>query len=623
MNFLDETFSLEKLKSLSVKELEDLAEEIRSFLVHSVSKTGGHLASNLGVVELTIALHYCFDSPKDQILWDVGHQSYVHKILTGRTKGFETLRKYKGLSGFPKPAESPHDIFAVGHSSSSISAGYGLCVSRDLLKKTNHVISVIGDGSMTGGMAFEALNNAGRSETNFIVVLNDNQWSIAQNVGAFATYLNNIRTAPGYVGAKAGVSKFLRKIPLLGSVITAFIDWFKSVLRYILVPGVFFEELGFKYIGPIDGHDLNELTKVFNKVKRMKGPLLLHVYTKKGKGYEQAEASPAVYHGVSSFDVETGEPISHGSSESFSSVFGSTLAELAESNHKILAVTASMPDGTGLGIFQKKFPRRFFDVGIAEAHAVTFCAGLAKNGFVPVFAVYSTFLQRAYDQVLQDVCLQGLPVVLAVDRASVGSDGETHQGIYDIAFLSHMPNLTILAPMNFRELSDMLAFSANHGGPVAIRYPRGCREISENFDSPIIFSKSQWLAEGDGVAIISVGAMMKTAHEVFLRLKKICNPALINARFIKPMDEELVEALWRFKRVYVIEDGVLNGGYGSNLGLLLKNPQTLKIFSFPDVFVPQGSEDELYIQYGLDAESIYNAIAEDVSCDNSRNSPES
>jgi len=617
MRYLDNINFPDDLKKLKKSELPILAGEIREFLINSVSKTGGHLASNLGVVELTLALHYCFDFLKDKIVWDVGHQSYTHKILTGRKNKFNTLRKKDGLSGFPKRTESDYDAFDTGHSSTSISSGLGLAQARDLSGEKYNVISVIGDGSMTGGLVYEALNNAARNNTKFIIILNDNQMSISKNVGAMSKYLTELRSAPKYIEVKKDVSELLNNLPIFGSKVNRVLEKTKDGIKYALLPTVMFEQLGIKYIGPIDGHDINGLINVLNRVKKFNKPVLIHVLTIKGKGYANAEKYPSKYHGIGPFDVTTGMPFSKKNGETYSEVFGRVLCALSAKNKKIVAVTAAMPLGTGLDFFSKVYSKRFFDVGIAEEHAVTFAAGMARGGFVPVFAVYSTFLQRSYDQILHDVCIQRLHVVFALDRAGiVGDDGETHQGIYDLSYLSHMPNMTVIAPKNKLEFEKMIEFAVNKfDGPIAIRYPKGvASNIFESFDSEIEFGKSEYIFDGKDIALIFVGNMADTVFEVYNRLViNGYNPALINARFVSPIDIDLVKDIEnRFEYIFTIEDNINSGGFGCNLNLALINNRVFgkKIynFSFPDVFVKQGSKDEIYKEYGLNSESIFKSI---------------
>ncbi len=605
-----------KLKKLNSGELKELCADIRRFLIESISKTGGHLASNLGVVELSVALHYCFNSPTDKLIWDVGHQAYVHKIITGRADRFNTLRKLDGLSGFPKSSESEHDVFNTGHSSTSISAALGFCVARDLKNERSKVVAVIGDGSMTGGLAFEGLNNAGRKNTDIIVILNDNQMSISENVGALSVYLNEFRTAKKYLEAKADIIKFLHKLPLIEKPLTNVLDKAKSSIRNMLVPGHLFEELGFTYIGPLDGHNIKQLIRVLTKVRAMKGPILVHVYTTKGKGYEMAEINPSGFHGVPAFDIDTGESNVR-DTITYSHVFGQTLCELAAKDKRILAVTASMTDGTGLTCFKERFPNRIFDVGIAEAHAVTFCAGLAKSGFLPVFAVYSSFLQRSYDQLMSDICLQNLHAVFAIDRSGlVGSDGETHQGIYDISFLSHMPNLMIFSPKCAEEMKLLLTHIFTLSCPVAIRYPRGeaiqlpTQDISNHYYE--IHRSSLVDNVVARIAMVSVGTIFKEVYESAKLLEaKGVAVDIINPRILKPIENELCNILSKYERVLTVEENVRTGGFGSSLLLALNENNIvskLQILSLPDDFIPQGTRAELLKRYGLDAQGLFNEI---------------
>ena len=612
---LDRINSPKKIKRLSPDILEVLAAEIRDFLVHSIADTGGHLASNLGVVELTLALHKIFDSPKDKIIWDVGHQSYIHKIITGRKDRFHTLRRLDGLSGFPKTGESEHDAFGTGHSSTAISAALGLATARDLkcnnCAKREKVIAIVGDGSMTGGLAYEGLNNAGRSDTDLIVILNDNQMSICENVGAISRHLNDIRTGPLYLGAKQDIHRILDKLPVMGQVISSGIESAKAALKkYLLHHGVLFEEMGFRYFGPVDGHNIPALLNVLKGVKQIRGPVLVHVLTKKGKGYESAELSPMRFHGVGAFNVDTGKPTNGNTAPTYTDVFSKALTRLAACDKKIVAITAAMHAGTGLGLFKERFPKRFFDVGIAEGHAVTFAAGLAKGGFKPIVAVYASFLQRAYDQIIHDVALQNLPVVFAIDRAGlVGEDGETHQGIYDLSYLSHIPNMTVMAPKDGPELAAMLEFALAHGGPVALRYPRDIAHTAAPEVSPILYSRAETIVTGKNIALVSVGTMNKTAYETaeILRNKGL-NPSTYNARFVKPIDMALVNRLAEYKYVYVLEDAARIGGYGSRLLEALaatkKSLPGFHIFAFPDIFIEAGEREELFKRYKLDANGI-------------------
>lgn len=616
MSFLLKQVNFPKdIKNMEEKTLKQLAKEIRHFLINSVSKTGGHLASNLGVVELTLALHYCFDLPKDKIVWDVGHQAYVHKLLTGRKKQFCHLRQFHGLSGFPKPHESEYDVFAAGHSSTSISAALGIAKARDLKGEQNHVIAVIGDGAMSGGLAYEALNNAAKENTNLIVILNDNEMSIANNVGAMSRYLTHLRTDSAYIHAKESFENFSKKVPLLGNAANFVFEKVRSGAKFLFLPGMLFEEMGFHYIGPIDGHNLEELKEVFQNVKQMRGPLLIHVKTKKGKGYPYAEQESWKYHGVGKFDVKTGKTFSAGK-EDYSAVFGKKLVELAEKNENILALTAAMASGTGLLEFQKKFPKRFFDVAIAEQHGVTFSAGLACQGMIPVFAVYSTFLQRAYDQIVHDVCMQNLPVVFAIDRAGiVGADGETHQGVFDIAYLSHIPNMTLLSPKNKWELEEMLTFAVNFKRPIAIRYPRGtASEEFKNYQQPITYGKSEVIQKGTKIALLTEGHMLPFVMQAAEKLKQQnITPLVVNMRFLKPLDTQILqEAAKCCEYIVTVEDGVRQGGFGAKV---LEYYSDCGIYGvkvcnmgFPDKYIEQGTTEELYHEYQLDGEGIYQSI---------------
>lgn len=527
------------IKNLDMEELPVLAQEIREFLVEKVSRAGGHLASNLGVVELTMALHLVFDLPEDKIIWDVGHQSYTHKLLTGRKEGFDSLRSYGGLSGFPKRKESQCDAFDTGHSSTSISAGLGLVEAREIRGEDYHVISVIGDGSLTGGMAYEALNNASHLKTNFIIILNDNHMSISENVGGMSKYLSHLRTADLYTGLKKSVTNVLEHVPVVGNTMIEQIRKTKSSIKQLVVPGMLFEDMGITYFGPIQGHNIPMLLRALTEAKKVEGPVLLHVMTQKGKGYEPAESAPDKFHGIGPFDIKSGEVTAKKKADTYTDVFGKVLCAEAAKSPRIAAVTAAMADGTGLAGFKKRFPNRFFDVGIAEGHAVTFCAGLAAGGLKPVFAVYSSFLQRGYDQIIHDVALQNLPVVFAVDRAGlVGNDGETHQGIFDLSYLSAVPNMTVMSPKNKWEMADMVRFAVEYDGPIALRYPRGTAcEGCQECRAPIEYGKSEWIYEEEDIAILSVGHMFEEAIEVRKNLKeKGYKCSLINARFVKPVD---------------------------------------------------------------------------------------
>ncbi|MCL2223808.1 MAG: 1-deoxy-D-xylulose-5-phosphate synthase [Defluviitaleaceae bacterium] len=610
----------DNLKRLSISALRSVAGDIREFLIKSISDTGGHLASNLGVVELTLALHTVFSTPYDKIIWDVGHQAYVHKILTGRKGRFGDLRKMDGLSGFPKPCESEHDAFGTGHSSTAISAALGLAIARDVEERDElmgitppqephrkkAIIAVVGDGSLTGGLAYEGLNNAGRADTDLLVVLNDNQMSISKNVGAVARHLNSLRTAKAYLGAKEDVHFILDKLPVVGAPITRGIESAKDILKYAVLPGVLFEEMGFKYIGPVDGHDISALVTALRRVRKLRGPVLLHVVTTKGKGYDIAEEQPRSYHGVGKFDVETGLPEAEQGEPTFTDIFSKHLCEKAKSDSRIVAITAAMRDGVGLSRFKERFPKRFFDVGIAEAHAVTFAAGLAMGGMKPVVAVYSSFLQRAYDNIIHDVAIQNLPVIFAVDHGgAVAGDGETHQGIYDISFLSHIPNLTVLAPSCGSELKEMLDFALEQNGPVAIRYPKSPCKLDnsplEKNSKKISFIQLQ---EGKKVAIVSVGVMLDTAQDVCEKLSQDgFSPALFSARVVKPVCEGLLAALSQYEYVFSLEDGARIGGFGERIG-------AAHAFAFPDVFPETGTRKQLFARYEMDAENIYKKIHE-------------
>ena len=613
-NLLQGINSPEDVKKLNIAQLGELAGEIRDFLISTVSKTGGHLASNLGAVELTLAIHSVFNTPNDKIVWDVGHQSYVHKVITGRKEKFDTLRQLGGISGFPKTNESPHDCFNTGHSSTSISAALGLAKARDIKKEKYSVAAVIGDGALTGGMAFEALNDAGRSPNNFIVILNDNEMSISKNVGGLSSYLSKISTEPFYFKVKEDIDVILNKIPAIGKTAAKALDRVKGTIKYMIIPWMIFEELGFKYLGPIDGHNIAELNKVLARAKTIKGPVFIHVCTHKGKGYTYAEESPQVFHGISPFEVETGEVLVNNGS-GYSGVFGKELVSLAEKDGKITAITAAMPQGTGLELFSQRFPERFFDVGIAEQHAVTFSAGLARNGLKPVVAIYSSFLQRSYDQILHDVALQKLHVVFAIDRAGlVGEDGETHQGLYDLSFLSHIPNMTILAPGDYSEFVRMLEYAVlEHNGPIAIRYPRGKGPEKLMEPEPLVLGQGVLVREGKDVTIAAVGNMVETSIKVADLLEKAgVSVELINSRFIKPLDQNLIiNSAVKTKRIATIEDNSVMGGFGSNV-LEMMNQKGInvrtRIFGFPDEFIKHGSRGDLLKKYKLDPESLAEEI---------------
>lgn len=605
------------IKEIPPEELDLLAEEIREFLIHKISVTGGHLGSNLGTVELTMALHLSLNLPKDKIVWDVGHQSYTHKLLTGRRAGFETLRKYGGMSGFPKRKESECDCFDTGHSSTSVSAGLGLVKARDLKGEDSTIVSVIGDGSLTGGMAYEALNNAARIKSNYIIVLNDNNMSISENVGGMSKYLNNIRTADKYLDIKEGVYNSLMD-KKLDSVVER-IRRAKSSVKHLVIPGMFFEDMGITYLGPVDGHNINAMLKVFREAKRCKSAVLVHVITQKGKGFAPAERHPARFHGAEPFDVETGLPLKPKTKSNYTDVFSTVMCKLGDRNPDIVAITAAMPDGTGLKRFKNMYPDRFFDVGIAEEHAVTFAAGLAAGGMKPVVAIYSSFLQRAYDQILHDVCIQNLPVVFAIDRAGlVGSDGETHQGIFDLSYLSSIPNMHIMAPKNKWELSDMLKFAVNFNGPIALRYPRGeAYDGLKEFREPIAFGKAEWLLKDRQVVLIAVGSMVKTALCVRSALaKKGYGCSIINARFVKPIDTDMIdEALKNHELIVTMEENVASGGFGEKvrgyLGMVRSSIKLLNI-TIPDEYVEHGNVEILRKEVGIDTETIVNKIVEAV-----------
>ena len=608
------------IKKLSDEQLDGLADEIRRFLIEKISRTGGHLASNLGAVELTMALHLTLDFPEDKLIWDVGHQSYTHKLLTGRSGGFDTLRKYGGMSGFPKRKESDCDAFDTGHSSTSISAGLGLVEARELLGQDHTVVSVIGDGSMTGGMAYEALNNASRLKSNFIIVLNDNHMSISENVGGISRYLSGLRTTQTYTEIKKGVEGTLKKIPGRGDRIVSQLRKTKSGIKQLFVPGMFFEDMGITYLGPVDGHDVRKLVKVLNEAKRVDHAVLVHVITEKGKGYRPAEENPSRFHGTGPFDIRTGEPAEKSGTDSYTEVFSKVLADIARKDEKVVAITAAMADGTGLAAFKKYFPKRFFDVGIAEEHAMTFAAGLAAGGIKPVFAVYSSFLQRAYDQTLHDVCLQDLPVVIAVDRAGlVGSDGETHQGIFDLSFLSSIPNMTVISPKNRWEMADMLRFAVDYPHPVALRYPRGeAYEGMKEFRTPVEYGKSEVLYEEKDIAVIFVGHMAELADRVRSGIRDAgYSCSLINARFVKPLDTQLLDRLSRTHRLFVtIEENVMSGGFGEQVmeyASDAKLPVYVRNIGLPDDYVEHGNVEILRREAGLDCDRIVKQALSDYS----------
>lgn len=613
-NILDKFNGIDDIKNMDYKKLEDFSEEIRNFLINSVSKTGGHLASNLGVVELTLSLYKAFNFNEDKIIWDVGHQAYVHKILTGRKDEFDKLRKYGGISGFPRRDESKYDTFGTGHSSTSISAGLGVARARDLSEKKFEVVSVIGDGALTGGMAFEALNDLGYSKTKMIIILNDNQMSISKNVGGMSKYLNKIRIDPSYNKFKEELKDKLNKTNL-GAGFANSLQKLKDGVKQIFIPGILFEDMGIKYIGPIDGHNIKELVQVMAMAKQINGPVIIHTITRKGKGYNFAEKNPNKFHGIGPFNCDSGET-SKAKSATYSKVFGSEMVAQATENKKVVAITAAMPDGTGLCEFAEKFPKRFFDVGIAEQHAVTLAAGMAAAGMKPVFAVYSTFLQRAYDQVVHDVCIQNLPVVFAIDRAGiVGEDGETHQGIFDLSYLTHIPNITVMSPKCSAELAYMLKWALKQNSPIAIRYPRGCDNQNVQLSSLKDFKLGKWeiIADEGNIAIIATGKMVQTAVLVREKLLKVgIKVSIINAEFIKPIDKQLIKKLVNDKfKIITIEDNILHGGLGSSvLEYVNKLNDNNKILTlgYDDNFVTYGDINTLYKLHGLDAEGIYYSI---------------
>lgn len=605
------------IKKIPADQLPALADEIREFIIESLSKTGGHLASNLGVVELTIAMHRVFDLPKDKLIWDVGHQSYTHKILTGRKDGFETLRREGGISGFPKRSESDCDVFDTGHSSTSISAGVGYVRARELKKENYSVVSIIGDGALTGGMAYEALNNAASLKSNFIIVLNDNEMSITENVGGMSSYLSGLRTASAYTGFKMDVTKALNRIPGIGPGMVDAMRKTKSSIKQIIIPGMLFEDMGLTYLGPVDGHNIPQLIKTFQEAKRFEGPILVHVLTQKGRGYEPAMRHPARFHGAGPFDVKTGLPVGK-SNSTYTDVFSTVMRKMGDRRKDVAAVTAAMMTGVGLKRFSNMFPDRCFDVGIAEEHAVTFAAALSLGGITPVVAIYSSFLQRAYDQIMHDVCMQNLHVVFAIDRAGlVGYDGETHHGIFDLSYLGSMPNMTILAPKNLWELSDMIKFAVDYDGPIAVRYPRGEAYTGlKEFRAPICLGKSEVIHEGSRVALLAVGSMVKMAEEVQKQLKERMDmdAALVNARFVKPIDEELLRSFAdTYELVVTLEENVKDGGFGERVLAFAEEedlPFGVEIIALPDRFIPHGSVSYQMKQVGFTPEDICGRIEE-------------
>lgn len=612
---LDKINSPKDLKQLNYKEKDILAEELRKEILDTVSRAGGHLASNLGVVELTIALHNVFNTPEDKIIWDVGHQTYVHKILTGRKEKFSTLRQLDGLAGFPKSKESEYDSFNTGHSSTSISAALGMARARDIKKENNNVIAVIGDGALTGGMALEALDDAGNSKTRLIVVLNDNEMSISQNVGGISRFLTRIRTKKFYKKSNNFIRKILEKIPGFGPFVIKLARKIKYSIKQLMIPNMFFEDLGFKYLGPVDGHDIERVEWILNLAKKEKEPVLVHIITKKGKGYKFAEENPDKFHATPSFNIETGMPVKE-KQKDYSQTLGETLEKLAENNEKIVAITAAMADGTGLKKFKEKYPDRIFDVGIAEQHALCMAAGMAKEGLIPVVPIYSSFYQRGFDQVIHDICLQNLPVVMCVDRAGiVGQDGETHQGVFDLSFFSMIPNITIMAPKDFKELEQMLEYAVNLNSPVVIRYPRG-KEPDITFDKheKIENGKCEILKQGEDITILAIGRMVEKAINISNTLEKQNKSVeVINVRFLKPLDSDtILNSINKTKKVITIEDNTLIGGLASKIeNLIVENIEEkieMKAFGWKDEFITHGKLSELEKKYKLDEQSIVQEI---------------
>ena len=624
---LENISGAEDVRKLSLKEQKILAKEVRRFIIEKMADNGGHLASNLGVVELTIALFHTLNLPKDKIVWDVGHQCYTHKILSGRRDDFALLRKFKGISGFPKREESPYDCFNTGHSSTSISAALGIAEGRDLLGEDYTVLAVIGDGALTGGMAYEALNNASKMKKNFIIILNDNEMSIAKNVGGMSTYLNGIRSHKGYTRFKENLASSLGKIPVVGDRLVERLKNTKNSIKQLLVPGMLFENMGLTYLGPVDGHNLHALEQVIHEAKRIDHAVLVHVVTKKGKGYIPAEQNPSVFHGVGPFDIATGKSKKESTEKSYTDIFAESLIKEGKEDSRIVAITAAMPDGTGLDKFEKAFPKRFFDVGIAEAHAVTSAAGLASAGLKPVFAVYSSFLQRAYDQMVHDVCLQKLPVVFAIDRAGlVGADGETHQGIFDISYLRSIPNMTVMAPKNAKELTEMLHFALQFQGPIAIRYPRGTayQGFSEKQD-PIEYGKAEILIEEsdqntekqtEKIALLALGSMVSTGEHIVEKMaKKGLKLSLVNARFAKPIDTDILDSLSEkgYRKILTLEEGVCSGGFGEAV-LSYMETHHKEVFveniTLPDAYVEHGDVSTLRKMLRIDSDSIIEGLEE-------------
>ena len=613
---LDKIQGPNDVKELKEQELPVLADEIRQFIIDKVSDNGGHLASNLGVVELTIALHRCLNFPQDKLIWDVGHQSYTHKILTGRKKGFDSLRKYHGMSGFPKRDESNCDAFDTGHSSTSLSAGLGMVCARELKKEKYKVVSVIGDGSLTGGLDFEALNNAASLKSNYIMILNDNHMSISENVGGLSHYLAGVRTAKGYTNFKKNVKASLSKMNAIGEELERNIRRAKSMLKQVFIPGMFFEDMGITYLGPIDGHNIEALTEVIEDAKQVEGAVLIHVITEKGKGYEPAQLHPESYHGVGPFIKKNGMAKKPKEEATYTDIFAKTICELAQTHEKLVTITAAMMDGCGLKGFAERFPDRFFDVGIAEEHAVTFACGLAAGGFHPFFAVYSSFLQRGYDQILHDMCMQNLPVTLMLDRAGlVGNDGETHQGVFDLSYLTMIPNMTVFAPKNRYEFQDAIAFAAGFEAPMAIRYPKtDAVRVLKEYREPIKLGKSEWIRRGSRVALLAIGTMVETAMEVEeLLAKDGIDATVVNLRFAKPLDYEMLDEVLDYHSLIVtMEENVLSGGVGEHICRYVELHSTgVRVIAcgIPDKFIHQGSIKELLEETGLDAQSIYQKIS--------------
>ncbi len=611
---IDNIKGIEDVKKLNLQEKEQLASEIRKYIIDTISKTGGHLASNLGVVELTIALHSIFNVPKDKIVWDVGHQTYIHKILTGRKEQLKTIRKLGGIAGFPKISESECDCFNTGHSSTSISIALGMAKSRDLKNEKNSVIAVIGDGALTGGMALEALNNVASLNTNIIVILNDNEMSISKNVGGIAMKLSKLRTKKIYTKSNKYVKKALGKFRNKGKGFIKFIRKIKYSIKQLILPNMLFEDLGFRYLGPIDGHNIEKIESLLKIAKDLDGPILIHIVTKKGKGYKPAEENPDKFHSSGCFDVTTGNPLKEKQTD-YSEIFGEKIVELAKKDEKIVTITASMKDGTGLTKFSKEFPNRFFDVGIAEQHALGVAAGLASQGMKPIIPLYSSFYQRGYDQVIHDICIEKLPVIMCVDRAGiVGNDGETHQGIYDLSFFNIIPNLTIMAPKNFKELEQMIEFALNLNRPVVIRYPKGSEGKEKFEEQKIELGKSEVIQNGNDLTIIAIGKMVDRAKKVTDILSKDnIKVELINARFLKPLDEEqILKSINKTKKVITIEDNIIVGGLGSAVEEIIvkNNLENIKFkkLGYPDEFIQHGSIEELEKIYRLDTNSIIDEI---------------